>query len=64
MTGLQLCLFLDIHNQNSEVLSLDWAGDGSRFLSLDMNQHLRIWEMGIEKIQNHLAATFQMNLEV
>jgi len=37
LAGNQLMLFLDITNQNSEVLSIDWDSDGAKFLALDVN---------------------------
>lgn len=53
-SGLQLMLFLDIQNQNSEVVSLDWTDDGTKFLSLDVNQNLKIWTLQTDKVREHL----------
>jgi hypothetical protein len=37
--------FFDINTQNSEVLSIDWNFGGQRFVSLDVNQILKVWTL-------------------
>lgn len=46
LAGTQLLLFLDVLSQNSELLAVDWAPNGQTFLALDVNQNLKIWDIG------------------
>jgi len=43
--GIQLALFLDVNTQNSEIISMGWDPSGFKFLSLDMNQSLKVWDL-------------------
>ena len=53
--GIQLALFLDVNTQNSEILSLAWDQSGFKFLSLDTNQSLKVWDLHKPAVQDHLA---------
>eukprot|EP00347_Sterkiella_histriomuscorum_P013991 403362584 len=55
---LQIMLFLDIEDQVSELLNIDWQLDGSTFLTFGINQHLRVWEIH-SKAKTHIDKILQ-----
>ncbi|CDW87196.1 wd40 domain-binding protein [Stylonychia lemnae] len=55
--GIQMALFLDIEEHNSEIICIDWAPDFSSFLSFGNNQHLRVWDLD-KRIKLHFDKVF------
>lgn len=70
--SIQILQYLDINQWNSEVICIDWTDESetnnipSKILSLDVNQNLRVWDLGaspdvaesvakqLEKLENQL----------
>jgi hypothetical protein len=45
---------LDVTGQNAEILSLSWRFDGQTFVTIDLNQNIKIWSMKTDPLQQHL----------
>jgi len=54
--GIQCFIFLDIKVQNAEVISLSVRYDQIEFVSLDLNQNIRIWSI---ETQQHIKHKYE-----